>query len=347
MKINRTSQELSQEDFNLILKKTSKSHFLVIDSKPKYTSRNSAYVKIESKKVSLTFRGPKKIHRYFTRLDSDSDTVYYTPVQVWARLIKICGKDNIPDLRGKYGYKEVSYGTKGDTKVKWDIECPGGYHYHNEKRKNTYIEDCYGYDINSSYSFAMTKDMPDTRVEPRMYGSVSEGEIGFCSDGSVCLEGFAEYIFPLVKSPFIPFVDKYYQLKVKSSKNRQKKAKYKQMLNIPTGYIQRLNPFLRNAIIYYAKEYVKKFIDKNTLYVNTDSIISAVERPDIPLDPIELGKFKCDHRGTFMYWAQGCYEWNGEKHNQGIPLYILNNEGVCKYKFDIDKMEVTLNGKTN
>ena len=162
-----------------------------------------------------------------------------------------------------------------------------------------------------------------------------------------CFEGFAEYIFPLIKSPFKPFIDKYYELKVKYSNDKKKKAKYKQILNIPTGYVQRLNPFLRNAIIYYAKEYVKQYIDENTLYVNTDSIISLTERPDIPLHDTELGKFKCDHRGTFMYWAQGCYEWNGEKHNQGIPQYMLNNDGIMKYRFDEEKMEVVENGEIN
>ena len=344
MKRERVKQELSQEEFNAKLKKVKFGHIIVFGEKPKNGSRKLAWITFDATKVFLTFRETTRLISYFTRLDRDSETCYVTPIQVWIDLIATCGRENIPNLRGKYGYKEIKYGIRGDSKVKWEIECPGGYHYHNEKLVDTYIENCYGYDINSSYSFAMTKDMPDTRVKPKLNCKVNKGEIGFCRDGSVCLDGWAEFVFPLIKSPFIPFIDKYYPLKVKSAKNRQNKAKYKQILNIPTGYVQRLNPFLRNAIIYYAKEYVKQFIDENTLYVNTDSIISSVERPDIPIHPTELGKFKCDHRGTFMYWAQGCYEWNGEKHNQGIPLYMLNNSGVLKYKFDKEKMEVVLNG---
>ena len=344
MKITHTEQELSQEDFNDMIKNLARTHVVVVAKKTKRSSRTLVYIDVDTKKVHLTYRDNNSIIRYFTRLDCDSDTVYFNPVQVWSELIKICGKENIPDLRGKYGYKAVPYGKNGDTKVKWDITCPGGFHYHDPKRTNIRFDNCYGYDINSSYSFAMTKDMPDTRVQPRLFGIVKKGEIGFCNNGDVCFGGFAEYIFPLIKSPFIPFVDKYYELKVKNAKNKQKKAKYKQMLNIPTGYVQRLNPFLRNAIIYYAKEYVKQYINKDTLYVNTDSIISLTERPDIPLHETELGKFKNDHKGTFMYWAQGCYEWNGEKHNQGIPQYMLNNDGIMKYKFDEEKMEVILNG---
>lgn len=344
MKITRTMQLLSQEDFNSMLKRLSAYHLVVVGkNKPKKSSRTLVSVTYDRTRAYISYRENSKIVRYYTRLDGDCDTQYVTPVQVWSDLIKLCGKKNIPDLRHSFGYEEIEK-PHHETKIKWCITCPGGYHYHNDKYVGEYLENCYGYDINSSYSFAMTKDMPDTSVEPRFYDSVNKGEIGFMTNGDVCFEGFAEYIFPLIKSPFLPFIDKYYDMKIKSAKNKKKRSKYKQILNIPTGYVQRLNPFLRNAIIYYAKEYVKQYIDDNTLYVNTDSIVSLVPRPDIPLDQVELGKFKLDHQGSFTYWGQGQYEWNGEKHHQGIPLYMLNNKGICKYKFDEKKVEVVLNG---
>jgi hypothetical protein len=94
---------------------------------------------------------------------------------------------------------------------------------------------------------------------------------------------------------------------------------WKDYLNIPTGCIQRHNIFLRNAIIHYSNEYIKKYIDENTIYCNVDCIVSLVPRPDIPTGDC-IGSFKNEHNNeAFKFIDTGMYQWNDECHYKGIP----------------------------
>lgn len=75
-------------------------------------------------------------------------------------------------------------------------------------------------------------------------------------------------------------------------------------------------------IVYYMNEYIKQFIDKNTLWYNTDSIVSTVRKPE--LDALlgnEVGQFKIEHEGRFIQAGTG-YQWPDEK--------ITSNKGISK-----------------
>lgn len=167
----------------------------------------------------------------------------------------------------------------------------------------------YSYDINSSYSNAMLKDLPNTDIAYRS-GFVQEGEIGFREDGKMNLtpvfSGYSLWIFPLMKSPYKRFVDLWYERK-KTADTPEKRQKAKDMLNLCIGYFQRTNPFLRATIIYYANKEIETKIDNNTLYCNTDSIVS-LSKVNVNIGK-NIGEYKLEHEGLFAFKGFN-YQWN-------------------------------------
>lgn len=192
----------------------------------------------------------------------------------------------------------------------------------NNKYNNCEIENCYSYDLNSSYAFAMLSDMPDCKqgyeirdTSDRRAKRVQPDEIGFeVIDNrlQVINSGYATYVFKRVKSPFKAFVDKYYKAK-KLAKDKEERQQFKDILNFAVGYILRKNPFVHACILNNARRFIESFEDKNTLYINTDCIVSKTKREDIEeLLGDEVGQFKIDHFGTFRR-LNGAYQWVGEK----------------------------------
>ena len=204
------------------------------------------------------------------------------------------------------------------SKVSWDVADPGNYMYSNDEYARKWLK-CYSYDVNSAYSYAMTKPMPNTHVEPRRFDFVGENEIGFNDDGGVTVEvgAYAEYIFPLIPSPFTPYVMKYFSKK-QNAKTDEERDNWKYFLNIPTGMMHKKNIFIRNAILFWSGEYIKQYKDENTVYCNTDSIVSLVRRTDLPIGD-NLGQFKEEHQNDNFKYIKPCfYQWNSECHYSGI-----------------------------
>ena len=203
----------------------------------------------------------------------------------------------------------------------WKLGTIAGLIYYNQKYMGSRYENCVCYDRRSAYSAAMLEPIPDTNVLPRKNDFVKEGEIGFrlMEHGINNEQHFyaifepghkAEFIYPAIPSPFKKFVEYFYQ--------KRKKAKgveadrVKQTLNYAVGYIRRKNPFIHSCILSRARYYIESFIDKDTLYSNTDSIISRVPRPDLEALVGEgVGQFKVEHKGSFAFNGSG-YQWNKE-----------------------------------
>lgn len=223
----------------------------------------------------------------------------------------------------------------------WECGYRKAMLYFNKKYNGKRVQNCISYDANSAYSYAMTKDMPDVRLGFRKCelenrdSIVKKDEIGFVSDCGELLmvkTGFhAEYIFKRVKSPFIKFVNHYYDLK-KNAKNKVERQAYKDYLTYAVGYILRKNPFLHCAIMCYAREEIENLMDENTLYSNTDSIVSCVRRLDIEERlGTELGQFKIDHKGDFAM-LNGAFQWNYD-----TPSYRGLSKEWFKKDFDLLK----------
>lgn len=273
-----------------------------------------------------------------------------SPNIIMSTLAKYSKYDN---LEGKYGY----FKNPDTDKVTWAIRTATPFRYCNEHYAGKNLL-CWSYDINSSYAFAMLSPMPDTTKEPRYNDRVRKGEMGFFikSGNATDKAGvYADIIFPLMDSPFKEYVMNYYKKK-KNATNDIEKHYFKDFLNIPSGCFQKKNIFIRNAILYYSNKYVRQYTDDNTVYCNTDSIVSLVPRPDLPVGD-EIGQFKVEHNcEKFKFKQVGIYQWdNGEKvvcrHYGVTGANIKDIDDITdwknnyKYKYDWEQKKVILNEK--
>lgn len=302
-------------------------------------SQWDAYIKIDRTNVNLWYKRDRYKYNFRFRLDEEEQYTF-NGMQAYS-ILKQYYKE-LPDLTKDpyYGFNRLS-----DETYEWmdGISSCAGIVGFNEKYMNQRHHNCYGYDLNSAFTFAMLNDMPDTSKHPREFDYVKSGEIGFDYDENgdfTCLmEGhYAKYVFPLMKSPFTKFATTWYERK-KNAQTKKEKDHAKAYLNYAVGYLQRKNPFLRCAIIYYSNTYIKSFIDENTLYWNTDSIVSLVPRPDIEKNiGKELGQWKIEHQGDFAYTGYS-YQWNKTK-----PCVRGVSKKWFKGDFDILTMKIPSEG---
>lgn len=220
--------------------------------------------------------------------------------------------------------------------------------YFNEKYNET-EQEAIGYDMNSAYSYAMLGKMPDTSnlttVKIRCYnnGIVRNDEIGFDAYGNLVEEGcYALYKFKAIKSPFKAFVEYYFALK-HDAKTKAERKRAKDVLNMSVGYLQRINPFIRATIVSRANNLIKSLIDENTIYCNTDSIVSLKPRNDLKIGS-NIGEWKVEHTGKFRY-RDFNYQWNDELPTfRGIPKawfkegynILTDDVPVCGNNYELD-----------
>ena len=191
------------------------------------------------------------------------------------------------------------------------------------------LKDCYEYDLNSAYAATLLKQIPDL-WNPRMAKypdllKVKRGEIGFLIDDDLTMVnegGRADIVFNLIKTPekLLKWLTEWYETKKRTKGINKQEAKA--MLNLPIGYSQRYNPFLRSYVVHKCNEVINDLIDSNTLFWNTDAIFSKVRRPELVLGS-EIGQFKEIKCDTLAYIGN-VYQINGES-----PVY----RGVCKAWF--------------
>ena len=197
--------------------------------------------------------------------------------------------------------------------------------WHNPKYENMWLE-AYGYDLNSAYSSAMLEPIPDTS-KPMKSGIIKEGEIGFeeipnpKNQSNTMLvpkfSGFSLYIFPLMESPFKRFVENWYNKKANSLPGSKEKNKAKGVLNYSVGQLQNVNPFIRATIIGRCNKLIESLIDEDTLFCNTDSIVSR--KPLNVKIGNGVGEWKIEHTGKVAYTGAN-YQWDdGELSFRGIP----------------------------
>jgi hypothetical protein len=144
-------------------------------------------------------------------------------------------------------------------------------------------------------------------------------EIGFTCDLEIQRTGFCLFTFKKMPTPpaIIEWVNKYYQKK-KEAQTKEEKLKAKQTLNFAVGMLQRKNPWLRAWIVASCNEYISGLLDENSLFWNTDSIVSRTPRPDLELGA-EIGQWKLEHEGVVAYRGNS-YQWNDDKPTyRGVP----------------------------
>ena len=187
------------------------------------------------------------------------------------------------------------------------------------------------YDMNSAYSYAMIQDMPDTSVPPKAK-VIGAGEIGFDVNGNRQTSGYSIYVFRLMESPFKKFVRAYYEKKNKA-KTKAERRRAKEYLNFCVGFLQNRDPYTRAQIVGLANDLILSLIDENTIYCNTDSIVSLKERPDLKLGD-DIGEWKIEHTGEFAFNGYN-YQWNLDK-----PSIRGKTKSYFKEGWDILKDEL-------
>ena len=200
---------------------------------------------------------------------------------------------------------------------------------YNRAYEKQYLKDCYEYDLNSAYANTILKQIPDLYnpiiAEWPNQIKVKKNEIGFIFDDelSIVKPGYeADIKFKLIDTPksLKEFLLKWYNKKKTSTGSEKLEAKA--MLNLPIGYCQRYNPFLRSYVVNSCNEAIKQLIDKDTLFWNTDAIFSLKRRPELELGT-EIGQFKEVHCNTL------CYVGNVYQINNEDPTY----RGISKSWF--------------
>lgn len=205
--------------------------------------------------------------------------------------------------------------------------------YKNDKYEGQRVK-AFGYDLNSAYASVLLRDdFPDTS-KLLSAGVVKKGEIGFDFDLShIYREGeFATIRYKTMPSPYKLFVQRWYEKK-KNPKNKAQKQRAKDFLNYGIGFWQLINPILRAYVILSCNEFIESLMDENTIYCNTDSLVSLTKREDLELG-LNIGQWKLENIGDFAYIGFNC-QWG-----LGAPKYRGVSKNWFKNGWDILKDEL-------
>lgn len=204
----------------------------------------------------------------------------------------------------------------------------------------------YEYDLTNAYAQMLKEPLPDTKtIKRNRY--VKSGEIGFIAIGNDLLivnpgaEVEADYVFKLMESPYIKWVDRLFQ-RCEKAQTKEEKDEVKSVYRFAVGDLQNINPFWRATIVQRCNKLIKYYMDENTIYCNTDSIVSSVRRYDIEADTKYNWKLK--RCGEKFKWRKAHidYQWNDETPTlRGAKKrYIEYYNKTHEEKFDILKDKI-------
>lgn len=185
---------------------------------------------------------------------------------------------------------------------------------------------CYEYDINSAYFNTLLNKVPDLE-NPMFNTRVKYGQVGFILDDKLPMiigeknrTYLCDVVFNLIPTPagIKEYYTKWYTAK-QNAKNKIAKLTAKAYLNLPIGYSQRYNPFLRAYVVNSCNRTIFDLIAKvgksNCLIWNTDAIITTKEVDDCLAIGSEIGQFKKIICNKFKY------KGNNYQINEEIPTY--------------------------
>lgn len=330
MYVRERRKFVSVSEMNELLKIVSKQcpHIYYHKKEKGVPFQRDAYIEVKRSSVTLSFCKGLKASSYICNLD-DSISKKQVDGQEVYRCLRHYYKEDVIENADEIGsakqliYKNEAYDGK---RVK-----------------------AYAYDMNSAFSYFMMQDIPDvTTLRTNSY--IKDGEVGFVerADGelkAIFEKGyFCSYVMKLMLAPegYKRFIEHWYSIKQKAREDGDKKLEYKakNYLNFCIGYYQKTNPFIRCCIVSRNNQFIKSLIDENTIYANTDSIVSTIRRYDIEeMCGTEIGKFKKEHFGEDFAWQKGKvnYQWNLESPSmRGVPkAWFKGFEKKMGRKWDI------------
>lgn len=212
-------------------------------------------------------------------------------------------------------------------------------------RERMLYKDVICYDTNLTYFYLLNRQFPDVN-KPQGFGVVEKGQVGFKispkkiigSDGRVrnCLtmvpEGrLADFRYPLTEN--MPF-ESYVQKKLQALKDHpEDRGEIKNQIVVSVGVMAHHNPIWRAFIVETANQRIKSLMDENSIYCNTDCIISTVPRPDIPISTLP-GDFKIEEQGDVVIEGQNLFWKSGKVSQRGC-----HSESI-KYYLDTETLEL-------
>ena len=223
----------------------------------------------------------------------------------------------------------------------YHINNLGGYQNNHPDKKGHY-DYAICYDVNKSFFNACNNLMPTEML--REVSNPEEGEVGFLLSGTPVIgpsDKLCAFVFRLERHKGLDRYVDIYKKKFDMVKTSEEKQYLKDQINMSIGNLANHNPFLRNMIVWYSNQFIESKVDENTIWSNTDSIVSTVRRPDLEVGK-EIGKFKIQHEGEFIQAVTG-YQWISDKcfSNKGISIdQIKLYEKVKGKPFILGKTDV-------
>lgn len=204
-----------------------------------------------------------------------------------------------------------------------NIGSAKGHHFNINKdgKEKVYETQAWEYDMSQAYGQMLKLPLPDTPT-CRKDSFLEANEIGFIKCGATrtgtqlrMVEEpglFCDYCFKQMQSPYIDKVNKIME-QITLETDELKILELKNKFRYFVGQLQNVNPFWRATVIERCNNLIKSLSDNNTIYSNTDSIVSRVERKDI--EQLVDIKFKSKHQGQTFRLSKSnkdFYQWNDE-----------------------------------
>lgn len=272
----------------------------------------NAFIHEKDSKYEVTFKPGLKAVTYV--FDRDGEYLIQTTpkdaVSAMSRVYKIQRTEEIMGIEPKY------------------IESAKPLLYKNNKYDGK-ATPAYEYDLKSAYAQMLKLPLPDLRTA-QYDVKVGKNQVGFFGVGPELWCTFEEgrecqYVFDLMPSPYIKWVDRIEKM-INKETDPHKKTELKSKYRFSIGDLQNLNPFWRGIIVERCNKLVGQYIDKHTIYCNTDGLVSETRRLDIE-NSTEFN-WVLKSQGRIFKWQKGKmnYQWDDE-----IPAYKGPSKRRIKY----------------
>ena len=225
----------------------------------------------------------------------------------------------------------------------------GAEHYANEKYMGVPLKNCICYDRNKAYFATCINLKAPLELIGELYRAPKEGEMGFNGNGYPVYGPSTKCCRWIFKCGINESLNRwaYYMLdKLNNAQTKEEKKFIKDSINIAIGnlgnkkYLDKNNRPLRNTIVWTMNKFIKNLMDENTLFSNTDSIVSLVPRPDLKISD-NIGDFKIEHQGDFIYLDAYHYQWNNDEVNGTNNSLQERWEKANNKQFELGKDDFT------
>lgn len=301
-----------------------------VDEKIKW----NAFIEDNGYTLKVTYKPYKKAITYQFDLDGKYQTTT-TPVNSTSQMSRIykiektidilgIDSDDIPDCKPLL-YKNVNYDGKGVA--------------------------AYEYDLTQAYAQMLMLPLPITK-SMKTKAKLNAGQIGFVDiDGSLRLitdpsefDDVCDYVFDVMESPYKKWIQTLFN-RCDKAQTKDEKNDIKNIYRYAIGCLRHTNQFWRATIIGRCNNLVKSYMNKDTVYCNTDSLISTTRRLDIESDA--NFKWSLKHCGNVFKWQKGKmnYQWDLETPSMKGPLkrYVQYYNETHDEKWDILKDPIPQN----